>query len=305
MSAYDTVFTAGCIMRFLLTAILLCCATYAQAECRLSLPRAGFADAVQDREPVGDGSGASGRLWFFTEVANGAGETLYHQWYRNGEEDVRVRLQIGADRWRTWSGRRLEADVRFTVRVITESGCDLGEYGMLANSGNSALLADARAMLAAGDITGARLHIRQAQEAGTRDAALTRFLEEDLALAELAREISEDNLYIAGGRLDTLQQRALTAENQKVLSQLQQQWQQRRQTLQQEMANRLMALQRSLASMPASIACDAPVSDSHWLPEPERDQLVVTGQSADSGMQTLQLLDQRSGLQHQLQRPCL
>ncbi|MDF1629916.1 MAG: DUF2914 domain-containing protein [Alcanivoracaceae bacterium] len=298
-------------MRIVLTAVLLFCTAYAQAECRLSLPRAGFADVVQDREPVGDGSGNSERLWFFTEVANGAGEVLYHQWYRNGEEDARVRLQIGADRWRTWSSRGRQSDARYTVRVLTESGCDLGEYGVISandsgiSAASSALLTEARALLASADITGARLLVRKAQQSGASDPALTRFLEQDLALAELARDIREDNLYIAGGRIDTLQQLSMSAANQALLESLQQQWQQRREQLRQEMSSWLMAVQRSLANMPASADCEATVDNSSWLPEPHRDQLSITGQQHQSGMQTLQLLDQRSGLQHQLERPCL
>lgn len=299
-------------MRIVLTALLLCCTAYVQAECRLTLPRAGFADSVQDREPVGDGSDAGERLWFFTEVADGAGETLYHQWYRNGEADVKVPLQVGADRWRTWSSRRMEAGSRYTVRVLTESGCDLGEYGMISadvsktnNAADSRVLTEARALLAAGDITGARLQIRQAQESGASNPALKRFLDEELALAELAREIGEDNLYIAGGRIATLQKQSLSAANRAQLENLQQLWQQRREQLSQQMNARLMALQRSLATMPASVACAAPVENSDWLPGPERGQLLVTGQQHDNGLQTLQLLDQRSGIQHQLERPCL
>jgi hypothetical protein len=295
-------------MRIVLTALLLCCAALVQAECRLSLPRASFADTVQDREPVGDGSGADERLWFFTEVANGSGEVLYHQWYRNGEEDVRIRLQVGADRWRTWSSRRLQADTRFTVRVLTESGCDLGEYGMISaghSAAGDAALTEARELLAAGDITGARLQVRQAQESGATDPALKRFLDQELALAELAREISQDDLYIASGRITTLQQQPLSDTNRAALEHLREQWQQRREQLRQQMNTRLMALQRSLASMPASVSCQASVDNKDWLPQPERDQLMVTGQQHHNGIQTLQLLDQRSGLPHQLERPCL
>lgn len=327
-------------MRFLFTAALLGgligWANYGQAEelspsllqsqlqeqCQVSLPRASFADNVVEREPVGDGSSAGERLWFYTEVADGAAEVLYHQWYRNGEKDVRVRLLIGADSWRTWSNRRQEDGVRFTVRVLTESGCDLGEYGLLSGSdaspaispaketpakesSSTSILNKAQALLADGDVTGARLQVRQAQEAGNQDPLLQRFLQQDLALAELARDIETDNLYVASGRLDALQQTALTRAQRDVLDKLQQRWQQRRERLQRDMNLRLMALQRSLAAMPASSSCDTELTDMEWLPEPERQQLMLLSQQHSDGLQTLTLLDQRTGLRHTLERPCL
>lgn len=317
-------------MRFLFTATLLggslLCFNQAlaealppaalQAQCSVSLPRASFADNVIEREPVGDGSDATERLWFYTEVADGGGEILYHQWYRNGEQDLRIRLPIGADSWRTWSNRRVEDGVRFTVRVLTESGCDLGEYGLLSNAPikRSAANADvtvlnkAHSLLADGDITGARLQIRQAQEAGNKNPELQRFLEQDLALAELARDIAADNLYLAGGRLDALNQPAqknkLSRPQRDALAELQQSWQQRRDQLQSEMSLRLMALQRSLAAMPASSPCHGEITDLDWLPEPERQQLMLVRTEHNDTLQTLTLLDQRTGFSHSLERPC-
>jgi hypothetical protein len=236
---------------------------------------------------------------------NGDGETLYHQWYRNGEEDVRIRLQIGGDRWRTWSGRRWQAGERYTVRVVTESGCDLGEYGLMMQDNGNDVLANARAALASGDILGARIQVRAAQESGNRSPALRRFIDEELALAELEKDIAADNLYVAGGRLDNLRQRALSETDRARLETLKQRHAERTSSLERDMNQRLMALQRTLAGMPASTSCQTPVENTDWLPEPERQILTITGQESAENRQMIDLLDQRTGKLHRIERPCL
>lgn len=292
-------------MRIVLLLLISMTSALAQAECQLTLPRAGFADAISEREPVGDGSAPGERLWFFTEVMDGGGETLYHQWYRNGEADVRIRLEIGGDRWRTWSGRRWQADERYTVRVLTESGCDLGEYGLMARDSGSDILASARAALASGDILGARLQVRTAQENGNQSPALRRFIDEELALAELEKDIAADNLYVAGGRLDSLQQRPLSATDRDKLETLRQRHAERVSSLEKEMNQRLMALQRTLDGMPATTPCQSAVENTEWLPEPERQILMITGQKNADKNQLIELLDQRTGKLHRIERPCL
>lgn len=292
-------------MRILVLLLISLSSALAQAECRLTLPRAGFADAISEREPVGDGSAPGERLWFFTEVMDGAGETLYHQWYRNGEEDVRIRLPIGADRWRTWSGHRWQAGERYTVRVLTESGCDLGEYGLMAQDSGSDVLASARAALASGDLLGARMQVRTAQEDGNQSPALRRFIDEELALAELEKDIAADNLYVAGGRLDSLRQRALSATDRARLETLGQRHAERTASLESDMKQRLMALQRTLAGMPAATSCQSAVENTDWLPEPERQILTITGQESADHKQLIDLIDQRTGKLHRIERPCL
>lgn len=292
-------------MRILVLLLISMTAALAQAECRLALPRAGFADAISEREPVGDGSAPGEQLWFFTEVMDGGGETLYHQWYRNGEEDVRIRLEIGGDRWRTWSGHRWQAGARYTVRVLTESGCDLGEYGLMAQDSGNDILASARTLLASGDIVGARLKVRSAQESGNQSPSLRRFIDEELALAELEKDIAADNLYLAGGRLDSLQQQPLSTTNRDKLETLRQRHAQRLSVLENEMNQRLMALQRTLAGMPSSTSCQSKVENAEWLPEPERQILMITGQEQADRKQIIELLDQRTGKLHRIERPCL
>jgi hypothetical protein len=293
-------------MRILAAIFVLVWAGQSHATCLLTLPRAGFADAIVDREPVGDGNQPLERLWFFTEVADGAGEVLYHQWYRNGEEDVRIRLPVGADRWRTWSGRQPQPEYRYTVRVLTESGCDLGEYGLSSvTDAQPDVLTSARAALEQGDITGARLLARGAQESGNRHPALALFINEELALAELARDIDTDNLYVASGRIESLGKRTLPAPHQRSLGALQERWQARRDELTHDMRQRLMALQRTLAALPSTASCAAPIENMDWLPEPERGQLILTDQQHHDTTQTLILMDQRTGERHTLERPCL
>lgn len=291
-------------MRVFVLLITALASTLVQAECALTLPRAGFADAIVEREPVGDGSGASERLWFFTEVAGGAGDTLHHQWRVDGHDDVRVPLTIGADRWRTWSSRRVLPGERLTVRVFSASGCDLGEYGLLASVADDTLT-QARALLASGDITGARLRVRQAQEQGNRNAQLTRFLNGELALAEVARDLADERLFVAGGRLEALAREPLDSELRARRAALQQQHTEQMNSLHQDMRRRLAALQRTLESVPPAVSCQNTDNNNDWLPEPEREWLGISDVRVEARRQHLTLLDQRTGLSYALERPCL
>lgn len=93
----------------------------------LKIERAAAATAVENREPVGEGSefpAAVGSLFCFTEVHGAEGETaISHVWYFGEQEMARIKLTIRAAVWRTWSQKTIvdtwKGDWR--VEVVDES----------------------------------------------------------------------------------------------------------------------------------------------------------------------------------------
>lgn len=264
------------------------------------LPRAGFADRIVEREPLGDGSAADERLWFFSEVHQGAGLTLRHHWLRDGEADVMVELPIGADRWRTWSSRRSD-EAQWSVRISTDSGCDLGTYAMLNERDTLLLLAQARQMLAENDLAGARSVVRHAQQAGNHSVRLQRFLEQQLALAELAQDIERDDLYTASGRIDALAVMSLSTDEKAQLTELQQRWQQRRSQLHAQLEQRLVAVQLLLSKQPVSCETDI----RRLLPADDIAHVLISEQQHQAGEKKVSLLDRRTGLTLPLGYSCI
>jgi len=89
--------------------------------------RAIFTSSIAEREPVdsieqlaADRPG----IVFFTELRDFGGQTVTHRWERDGEIMAEVPFQVGADRWRVWSSKRLLPDWtgEWTVSVIDEAG---------------------------------------------------------------------------------------------------------------------------------------------------------------------------------------
>ena len=76
------------------------------------IQRAVLTTEVSDREPV-DNLNATAinenttKIYFFTEVTDLAGQTITHRWSLNGNVQVEVSLNIGSNRWRTYSSKNL------------------------------------------------------------------------------------------------------------------------------------------------------------------------------------------------------
>jgi Protein of unknown function (DUF2914) len=81
--------------------------------------------AVENREAVAAGTsfGADvGTLYCFTKISEAAGDSsISHVWYHNDEEMARVKLNVRADVWRTWSSKRIADDWTGSWRVDVES----------------------------------------------------------------------------------------------------------------------------------------------------------------------------------------
>jgi hypothetical protein len=93
---------------FVLTASLLSNFTLAQVE------RSQLTTSIENREPVDNlGNTVSGqndqiaRVYFFTQIANLAGQQIIHRWIYQGDEKAAVTLNIGADSWRTYSSKQI------------------------------------------------------------------------------------------------------------------------------------------------------------------------------------------------------
>jgi hypothetical protein len=48
------------------------------------------------------------RVYFFTELKGMAGQTVTHRWEHNGKVMAEVPLEVGSDRWRTFSSKTLD-----------------------------------------------------------------------------------------------------------------------------------------------------------------------------------------------------
>lgn len=80
------------------------------ADATPAVARAQFTSAVVEREPVDaleSTSAADGRVRFFTELSGLAGREVVHRWEYGGRVMAEVTIEVGADRWRAWSSKRL------------------------------------------------------------------------------------------------------------------------------------------------------------------------------------------------------
>ncbi|MBJ7538985.1 DUF2914 domain-containing protein [Marinomonas transparens] len=80
-----------------------------------TIARAQFSTDVIDREPIDDiGTtvkveyGGIQRVYFFTDLRDMAGSQVLHRWKLDGEVYAEIPFfEIGGDRWRVWSSKRL------------------------------------------------------------------------------------------------------------------------------------------------------------------------------------------------------
>ena len=94
-----------------------------------TVARAQFSTDVVDREPVDNIGptvkveyGGIQRVYFFTDLRDMAGSQVIHRWKLDGEDQADVGFDIGGDRWRVWSSKRLMPgfDGTWSVDVIQD-----------------------------------------------------------------------------------------------------------------------------------------------------------------------------------------
>lgn len=92
----------------------------------LQLARSLLCRDVVQREPAGiieaeQLPAGVDKLVLFTEIKDGSGQKVHHRWYHNGELQADVALRIGADRWRTWSEKKVSPG-QWRLEVLTDGG---------------------------------------------------------------------------------------------------------------------------------------------------------------------------------------
>lgn len=98
--------------------------------------RAQFTSAIADREPVDaveTVSTSDGRVRFFTELHDLTGRQVIHRWEHAGQVMAEVTIEVGADRWRAWSSKRLLPawTGQWQVSVVTADGENLGTWTVM------------------------------------------------------------------------------------------------------------------------------------------------------------------------------
>ena len=94
------------------------------------ISRAQFATKMEQREPVDDVifvDDESSEIFFFSEVLYMTGHKVVHRWEHEGREVSRVTFDIGGPRWRVFSRKTLDQNVKgkWTVLVTDEDGWPL------------------------------------------------------------------------------------------------------------------------------------------------------------------------------------
>ncbi|REG79522.1 DUF2914 domain-containing protein [Marinomonas pollencensis] len=94
-----------------------------------TVARAVFSSDVIDREPIDDiGNiipvkyGDIQRVYFFTDLRGMSGSQVTHRWKLDGDVMADVSFDIGGDRWRVWSSKRLMPgfDGTWTAEVVQD-----------------------------------------------------------------------------------------------------------------------------------------------------------------------------------------
>lgn len=99
-----------------------------------NLKRAVVTSGIEQREPVDNLNETVlaadlKKVYFFTEILNQANSAVTHRWFLNGKLEAEVVLNIGADRWRTYSSKNLDKNFHsgsWEVMVVTHDGTSLG-----------------------------------------------------------------------------------------------------------------------------------------------------------------------------------
>lgn len=102
--------------------------------------RAVLTQALNGREPgkamantVTVGKNKPVTVYYFTELRDMAGQKIYQVWLHDGKAVARYEHEVAADRWRTFSHRRLTTKARgaWQVKTIDEQGRLLNEKSFL------------------------------------------------------------------------------------------------------------------------------------------------------------------------------
>jgi hypothetical protein len=95
-----------------------------------TVARATFTRGIEDREPVDSISTLSndaGKVYYFTELRDMAGQTVTHRWEHNGKVMAEVPFTVNGSRWRVFSSKNLDQSWlgEWKVSVVNEAGATL------------------------------------------------------------------------------------------------------------------------------------------------------------------------------------
>jgi len=92
-----------------------------------TVSRASFTSAVENREPVDQLSSINnnqGEIMYFTELRDMAGQSVTHRWEHDGKVMAEVPFNVGGNRWRVYSSKKLDPSWTgsWKASVISASG---------------------------------------------------------------------------------------------------------------------------------------------------------------------------------------
>jgi hypothetical protein len=96
------------VSTLLVLALIVPAMTFAADDTVIS--RAIFSTSLEEREPANNLETVpygEKTIFFFTEILNANATSLTHLWTYNDIEIARVKLNIGSDKWRTWSSKQI------------------------------------------------------------------------------------------------------------------------------------------------------------------------------------------------------
>ncbi len=90
-----------------------------------SVARSQLTSSVRAREPVDRlssriaiGERGQRKLFYFTELKDLNGETVFHRWEHDGRTMATLRFEVGGDRWRAYSSKTIPAKYSGDWRVV-------------------------------------------------------------------------------------------------------------------------------------------------------------------------------------------
>lgn len=90
--------------------------------------RAAFSSAIENREPVDQLTQSSAnRIYYFSELRGMSGQRVTHRWEHNGKIMAEVPFEVGGDRWRIYSSKRIlpEWNGEWKASVVSSDGSEL------------------------------------------------------------------------------------------------------------------------------------------------------------------------------------
>ncbi|NRA69736.1 MAG: DUF2914 domain-containing protein [Gammaproteobacteria bacterium] len=100
-----------------------------------NITRMALTSAIKDHEPSDElghqlNAEKAQVLYFFTEVSGLAGQQISHRWTLNNRVMATVNLNVGGDRWRTYSSKNVTEQMlgQWLVEVINGQGLVISRY---------------------------------------------------------------------------------------------------------------------------------------------------------------------------------